>query len=310
MISFLAAFICLYSVYQLASLAGIFSERSGTANVAIEGNMIVGAIVFILLYQLFGFDKDIYSVLFAIIITVPLAGLYMMLLSVLTNRYFADHIVAGTGMNILAPALMMMLYWILSPTIVGYNRPSSVNFIVPQWYIQVDGFASDLSYIHLFLLLVTLLITLLSFVILNKTRFGLRLKSSGENPYSLETSGVSVKRTRAYTLYISGMLSSLSGIVFMTKGTFFFTVNGSGFLAIGILVLGQYRVIGTTIGSIVLAAFIALFDTLPLFMGSGVAELTYMMKIIPFLIPIIGLIIFKKSYMPKTVGENFKKDQR
>ncbi len=310
MVSFLAAFICLYAVYQLASLAGLFSERSGTANVAIEGNMIVGAIVFVLIYQLLGFDKDIYSVLLAIIITVPLAGLYMMLLSILTNRYFADHIVAGTGMNLLAPALMMMLYWILSPTVVGYNRPGSVLFIIPQWYVTIDGFSTDLSYLHIFLVLLTILITVICYLTLNKTRFGLRLKSSGENPYSLETSGISVKKTRTIALYLSGILSSLAGIVFVTKGTFFFTVNGSGFLAIGILILGQYRVIGTTIGSVVLALFIALFDTLPLFLGSGVAQLTYMMKIIPFVIPIIGLIIFKKSYVPKAVGTNFKKDQR
>ncbi len=319
LITFLSIALVLYCVYQLGSLAGIFSERSGVANIAIEGNMIVGAVLFAIFYEILTQNlglTQLESVIIGLVVSVPLSALFMLLLSNLTNRYLADHIIAGTGLNLLAPVLMIFAYNILSPTISGSLRAERILLDISnlQAHFDIDGkINNELSYLTLVFVMLTLIIVVISAFALNKTTFGLRLKSSGENPYSLETAGVSVAKTRRTALYIAGLLSSLAGAIFVTKGNFYFTVNGSGFLAIGILILGQYRVFGTFIGSIVLASFIGFFNSLSIILGQSndiYNEYNQLFQTIPFLIPLLGLMIFRKSFVPNAVGKNFKKDQR
>ncbi len=321
LVTFLSVFIPLYCVYQLGSLAGLFSERSGVANVAIEGNMIVGAVVFSIIQQLMVVHfSPLISFATALVLGVILSGLFMMLLAIMTNRYLADHIIAGTALNILAPALMILLYMVLSTNVeTGSGSPVWSGNIPPiisdwNWHLTIDGKSNnDFNTMYLVILVITILILFLSNFALNKTKFGLRLKSSGENPYALETAGISVKKTRTTALYIAGMLSSLAGIAFAIKGPFFFTVKGSGFLAIGILIMGQYRIKGTVIGSLLLATFIGTFDTVEILKGTsdlGFIKNVNILKMLPYLIPLVGLIFLRTSYVPKAVGTNFKKDQR
>ncbi len=321
LITLLSITIPLYCVYQLGSLAGLFSERSGVANVAIEGNMIVGAVTFSLLQQTLVVNlSPLPALIISIIITIPVAALFMLLLSVLTNRYFADHIIGGTAMNLLAPALMTMLYLVLSTEVsLDGGSPDWSGNIQPMinewiWHIHIgDQTVNTFNWVYVAFLIATVLIVFVSMFTINKTKFGLRLRTSGENPYALETSGVSVLKTRRMALYIAGMLSSFAGIAFAVKGSFFFTVKGSGFLAIGILILGQYRVIGTVIGSLVLAFFIGSVETLEFIKGTSdmmFVQNVNLLKAIPYLIPLLGLVFLKTSYTPKAVGTNFKKDQR
>lgn len=316
-ITFLSIALVLYVVYQLGSLAGIFSERAGVANVAIEGNMIIGAVVFGLIYNNLTYTggpelTETMGFIIAIIISVPLSATFMFLMSTLTNRYLSDHIIAGTGLNLIAPAIMLLIY---NSLFIGASTDLVINNIsldISNFVMNIDG-NRDMNYLILFFVAITILIVLVSSFVLNQTKFGLRLRSSGENPYALETAGISVNKTRTIALYISGLLSSLAGAAFMLKGNFYFTVEGSGFLSIGIMILGQYRVYGTFIGSIILSSFIALINTV-LRMNAGldsmIGDMYYLVKALPFIIPIIGLMVFRKSYIPKAVGKNFKKDQR
>lgn len=319
LLSYINLLLILFCVYELASLAGLFSERSGIANIAIEGSMIIGAVVFGICYENFfeitGSNTSA-TIAISLIITVPSSALFSMLLAILANRYKADQIIAGTGMNLLAPVLGFLLYNIF--TVQGHDlQQTSILITINDWQIPIDTGSAvpnrDLNWFVIMFIGFTIIAMAVTAYILNKSTFGLRLKSSGENPYALETSGVSVNKMRYIAIYISGCLSSMAGIIFIVKGNFFFTVNGSGFLALGVLILGQYKVIGTMIGSIVLAAFISFFNTLPGVLGYGgaVDSLSNIMYTIPFIIPIIGLIIFRKnSFAPKAVGTNFKKDQR
>ncbi len=312
LITFLSIALVLYVVYQLGSLAGLFSERAGVANIAIEGNMIVGAVVFAILFENFSGMADINAFILALIIAVPLSATYMFLMALLTNRYLSDHIIAGTGLNLLSPALMLLLYNLFTINASGDLTLSKISLDLSAFQAHING-NNDLNYLTLFYLVITIVILIVSAFMLNKTKFGLRLRSSGENPYALETAGVSVAKTRLQALFIAGLLSSLAGAAFMLRGPFYFTVEGSGFLAIGILILGQYRVMGTVIGSVVLAGFIGFINTMLLTtVGTDSIFQTYfyLMKAIPFIIPVIGLMIFRKSYVPKAVGTNFKKDQR
>ncbi len=303
-IKLLWSFFILYSVYQLGSLAGLFSERSGTANIAIEGNMIVGATLFSIFWSLFNgsIENSSIAIIFSIFFTIVISSTYMLLLGYITSKYMADHIIVGTGMNMLAPAIGLLLYGLIIK-----NQPS-ISPTYGDWIGYING-SIQYNMLFVYFFIATILILILSAFVLNKTKFGLRLKSSGENPYALETAGVSVFKTRMIALWIAGALSTFAGIAFAVKGTFNFTVNGSGFLSIGILLLGQYRVSGTIIGSAIFALFISFFNNWAIIIP-GEANLQFLMNVIPFVIPIIGLMIFKTHSAPKAVGTNFKKDQR
>ncbi len=311
--TFLSFFIPLYCAYQLASVAGIFSERSGVANVAIEGNMILGAVIYAIFFEQFSINwgfGEFESIAFAVIIATLLSSIYMLLLANITNRYMGDHIIVGTGMNLLAPAMAFLLYYSFSGKELLLD-PSSIQFVYENNYIG----ETPLLWTHLAFVIFTALVILVSLFILNRTKFGLRLKTSGENPYALETAGVSVANTRTKALWIAGLLSSLAGIAFTmrypTRENFWFTVNGSGFIAIGIMILGQYRILGTVIGSLVFAFLISIFNVIPFVSNNHfLLENQNLMKAIPFVIPLIGLMVFRKSYVPKAVGKNFRKDQR
>ncbi len=318
----LAVALPLFAVYQLGSVAGIYSERSGVANVAIEGNMIIGAVIYAVFFQILtnssGINMpEVLAIIISVTSSMLLSATYMLLLSHATNKYMADHIIVGTGMNLLAPALAFLLYFLLSPNVPELH-PTNFKIIYGSYMNVVNDGVSrpfTLQYIHIIFVVIAIAVSVATAWLLNETRFGLRLRSSGENPYSLETAGVSVAKTRRTALYIAGMLSSLAGIAFTTKGTFFFTVNGSGFIAIGIMLLGQYRISGTLIGSLIMSLFIGFFETTIYLTGpisniDFLKEFNTLMKIIPFIIPLIGLMIFRKSYVPKSVGKNFKKDQR
>ncbi len=310
--TFLSFFIPLYCVYQLGSLAGIFSERSGVANVAIEGNMIIGAVLYAIFFEMFymtvGLDEFV-SIGAAILITLPLAAVYMMLLANITNRYMGDHIIVGTGMNLLAPAIALLMYMSFTAQSIDLDA-TKIQFDYSKNHIT-----PDILYLHFALIIITVIIIFVSAFALNETKFGLRLKTSGENPYSLETSGVSVAKTRRTALYIAGLLSALAGIAFTTKNpgvsSFFFTVNGSGFIAIGIMILGQYKILGSFIASIVFAILIGLFNSIPFVTANDfLINNQNILKAIPFIIPIVGMMFLKLSYTPASVGKNFKKDQR
>ena len=300
-VKFITSLLILYSVYQLASLAGLFSEKSGVANIAIEGNMVLSAVVFLIMWG--GMSNAIEQQELALIITialsVPLCSTYMLLLSRLTNKYLANHIIVGTGMNLLAPVIGLFAYrWIEN------TNSNLITASFSRWIESSHGFQT----LSVVFVVITLIILGISAFSLNKTRFGLRLRSSGENPYALETAGVSVSRTRTIALVIAGLLSSLAGIVFAVNDTFHFTVNGSGFIAIGILILGQYKILGIFIGSIIFATLISLFSNLAFLIKIG--KWDNLLQIIPFVIPLIGLMVFGKHTAPKAVGKTFKKDQR
>lgn len=318
LLHFLSIALILYCVYQLGSLAGIFSERSGVGNIALDGAMIMSAVLFSIFYEnLYPALNGcmILTVVFSLLLVIPLSIAWMMILAVLVNRYQANHFIAGTGMNLVAPALGMLLYSVFS---VNSNGTLKHNFVLSMsdWNIPITtatGVNQDINWFIILFLIMTVIIVCLVAVIINQSSFGLNFTSAGENPYAVETAGVSVLKTRYITLAIAGCLCGLAGSIFIIKGPYLFTVEGAGFLSLGVMILGKYRIRGTIIASIVLASLIAGFETIPYVIGfddSSIVELTYLFKIFPFIIPIIGMMVFSNQNFPAAIGQNFKKDQR
>lgn len=297
----------LYCVYQLGAIAGMFSEKSGVVNVAIEGNMIIGASLFGTIWMLFPdtFTHDNIKLITAMLSAVILSAIYMQLLSLFTNRYMGDHVIVGTGLNMIAPAIGIVL-WV---SFVQDKKQIDMSAAYSHWIVYYKTYTA-VNTLAFWMLGLTLVILFGSAFYLNETKGGLRLRSSGENPYSLETAGVSVRKTRRHAIFIAGLISGLAGTVFMMYNTTFnFTVTGSGFISLAILIMSGYRLKWTTVYSVALAAFITIFGSWLRISPSSTINPDVMLAI-PFILPLIGLLVFKNHSAPAAIGKNFNKSQR
>jgi len=300
----LSAFLFLFSMYSMASMAGLLSERTGIVNIGIEGTMIIGAVWFALISNVLNDTMNVWGILIiSLFISIILSSIYTQLLSVVTINYMADHTIAGTGLNLLAPALAMLFAGILT------GNTSSISQIDFKAFSLTLSDGGVFSFLSIIVTVISVSILLIGWFILSKTKTGLRLKASGENPYALETSGVSVNKTKYKSMLFSGALAGFAGAIFVMDKSFHFTVNGSGFIALGILIFGQWSIIGITIGSALIGILVAIFQNWVTVFG-GDSQVGYLMNTIPFIIPLIGLMLFKSVSGPAAVGKPFRKDMR
>lgn len=306
---FLTNIIVLIAVFILASSAALISERTGTINISIEGGMVLGAGIYVLLQSITTVAIDsiflaiIYN-LFLFAIASAVVVLFNMILAFTTINMMSNHVIVGTGMNLLAPALIGILAIIMFGSFTGITYQSPWQFTNQSGNAVFDFFA-------IICIAIAVAVAIGLAFILNKTVFGLRLKAAGENPYALETAGVSVTRTRYYGLIISGALTGLSGAIYMLSAkSFSISVAGIGFIALGILIFGQWKITGIVLSSILIGTLMALARSWASFGGwtnSLPQDFVYM---IPFIIPIIILMIFKNHQGPEAAGKGFRKDER
>ena len=300
----LSAFFFLYAMYSMASMSGLLSERSGVINIGVEGTMVIGAVWFALLFNEFNKTINVQgSIALAIIISVIISAIYIQILSLITVKYLANHVIAGTGLNLLAPALGILTSGIMTGNTALVSQPDLRSYFI----VLSDG--GHFSTLGVIVTAFTIVISVSAWFFLNKTKYGLRLKASGENPYALETSGISVNKMKYIALTFSGLLAGFAGTVFVMDKQFTFSVFGNGFIAIGILIFGQWTIVGTTIGSGLIAILVAIFKNWVTVFG-GESQTGYLMNMIPFVIPIVGLMIFKNVTGPASIGKPFKKDMR
>lgn len=276
-------------IYLIASLAALVSEKSGSVNISIEGTMIFGGTIFVLMMRMAAFQPTGSMASFGLYIALIISALGGVVLSAVysyaTVNFMSDQIIVGTAINILTPALG----FILIGGIVG-NPEISVG--QTNWYLyaanDVNGF--NISFMTFMLIAIGLII--IFWTLLNKTRWGLRLKSAGENPYALETSGISVAKTRWIANAIVGGLAGIAGG--MAVATFLIwgqSVNGMGYIAIAILIFGQWRIEGIAIGSLIMSALFAVVRSNS-FPPSIPREV---LNIIPFVLPLVILVFLKLS---------------
>ena len=227
----------------LVALGGMFSERSGVVNIALEGIMIIGAFTGIFFISRFGNLFSPTITLFIAIIISALSGLIFSLLHAYASiNMSVDQFISRTALNIFAPAFAIYVtraiqvvqqisfvnnFRIESVPVLG-NIPIIGNLLFKNAYITTYlGF----------------IILALSWFALYKTRFGLRLRSCGEHPQAADSVGINVYKMRYFGVAISGALAGIGGLVFVipTSTNFNATVAGYGFLALAVLIFGQWK---------------------------------------------------------------------
>ncbi len=291
-------FILFFAVYSLASLAGLISERSGIVNIAIDGTMILGALTWAILVQsgnAFAVDGvfGTFGPFFALLIAGAVGMAYSYFLSFASIKFMADQTIVGTAMNMMAVAISFL---VMQP-VVGKGAVDIDFKSMSQGWL-----GSEINTYAFWFLMIAMFICFVAWFILNKTKYGLRLRTAGENPYSLETAGISVAKTRYTAVSISGFLAGMAGAIFAgTLAQFSGTVTGAGYIAIAILILGQWRVGGIIAGSALMSIAFAIFN------GYDFINISSeLMKVIPFMFPIIILVFIKLSSEEKLVKRQHK----
>ena len=334
----------LYAVpLMIVALAGVFAERSGIINLALEGIMIFGAFVGVYFVRLMqGLDIFLNASrsgdwltlqlleLLAMLAAAALGALFSLLLSFASINLRADQTIGGTALNLMAPALVLFLVRILA----NQNTLQMATGDAASWFmIKKSTFGADksadwgflgetfLNKAYLATYICILLFVVLS-IILYKTRFGLRLRSCGENPQASDSLGINVYKMRYAGTTISGALAGMGGFVYAlttANCTSNGDVAGFGFLALAVMIFGNWKPLNIAGASLLFGLFkcIAAAYTSIDINGDGVfllAEIgisSHLYRMLPYLITLIVLAFTsKKSRAPKAEGVPYDKGQR
>lgn len=302
----------------IVALAGCFSERSGIINLALEGEMIFGAFIGALCvnaWQVAGTFVDNQQLMFvlALLISGVTGALFSLLLSFAAIKLKVDQTIAGTALNMLAPAIF------LTVCLVFFNQEKLVMNPMPNYVILHKGDMNPLYEIFCNKAYISTYIIFGLFVVLSiwlyKSKIGTHLRACGEHPQAADSVGINVYKMRFLGTTISGFLAGIGGYAYIatvSAGTAEASVGGMGFLALAIMIFGNWNPVGIFFGSL-LFGFLKCIGPLAgqiSFLNSLGLDI-YFYNIIPFVIVIIVLIISRnKSGCPKAEGIPYDKGQR
>jgi len=295
----IAASIRMATPLTLASLGGVFSERSGVVNIALEGMLLNGAFAAVVATHYSG--NPWVGVLAAVLVGLLTALIH----AVVTITFQADHIVSGVAVNLLALGATQFTCWV----IYGNSGNSERVIGLSAWRIPlIDGLPilGQILSGHSPLVYLTIALVLLAHFLLFKTVFGLRLRSVGEHPLAADTMGVKVAAKRYSGVLISGVLAGLGG-AFLSLNTHYFVKNmsaGRGFIALAAMIFGKWTPFGAA-GACLLFGFLeALQMSLQ---GGGIP--TQFIQMIPYLAT-IGILVSAvgRATPPAAVGKPYLKE--
>lgn len=304
-----------YSIPLLiVAIGGMYSERSGVVNIALEGIMIIGAFVSIFfMNQMQATMSGQWLLVLAMLIAAGTGMILSFFHAYASINMKANQVISGTALNLFAPAFAIFTARML----IGVQQVTFMNtYRIPEVpVLSAIPILGDLLFKNTYLTtFVGFAILIVATIVLYKTRFGLRLRACGEHPQAADAAGVSVKKMRYIGVLISGALAGLGGLVLMVPVTTAFDgqVAGYGFLALAVLIFGQWRP-----GRILFAAFFfglmktisAAYTGIPVLLALGIPS--YMFKMTPYLATIVILTFTsKKSAAPKAAGEPYDAGKR
>ena len=301
------------SVLCLVALGGCFSEHSGVINLGLEGIMVMGALGgAVTMYMLPAGTSKIVIVLATTLFAVLIGMIYSCLLAVASINFNADQTLIGTAMNLLATAAATVFVRAMNTSIDPDNVSSTIQYIQEK--------KAFLKYVGKFefnwFMLMAVILLVVSYFVLYKTKFGLRLQACGENPQAADSVGINVYKMRWAGVLISGFLGGLGGIVYITAGVsewkFEMGVAGFGFLALAVMIFGQWRPTKIALAALLFGMFRALSNV---YTGIGFLAALHMPSTVYNMMPyIISLIVLaftsKNSRAPKAEGIPYDKGMR
>ena len=311
----------------LVALAGVFAERSGIINLALEGIMIIGAFVgawFVRIMQESVWHESAAQglLLLALLVTAAAGALFSLLLSFSAVKMKADQTIGGTALNLLAPALVLFLIRIIANQNTLYIDGDAASWFMLRKSDLGFGRNADLGFLGETFLhrvypatYVCILLFVVLSIILYKTKFGLRLRSCGENPQAADSLGINVYQMRYAGTSISGALAGIGGFVYAlttancsSNGD----VAGFGFLALAVMIFGQWKPTRIALAALLFGFCRALGNVYSGFSFLQALNLpASMYNMLPYIISLVVLAFTsKKSRAPKAEGVPYDKGQR
>lgn len=288
----------------LAALGGMFSERAGVVNIALEGIILFGALaaaVVARFAELPALSQNSQAVVayapwLGLLAAAVVGGLVGWLHAFISIRFKADQVISGTAINLMAIGLPAVILTGL------YNNSSNSEPIrnrLPEWGVGVLSF-SPIVYLAFLLVPVT-------YYVLFHTPFGLRLRAVGEHPDAADSVGIDVRRMRYYGVILSGVLGGLGG-AYLSIGNLNQFISemsgGRGFIALAALIFGKYHPFGVLGATLLFGAFEAAATLLG---GSQLMPPTIVQSL-PFVLTMFVLAGFiGRSVAPKAIGKAFDK---
>ena len=301
------------SVLVLVALGGCFSEHSGVINIGLEGIMVMGALGGALMMKFLPDSTPAFLMILLVVLAAILLGMiYSLLLAVAAINFKADQTLVGTAMNLLGTAAATVFVKAMNTAESVDNVSSTIQYINAKkaFLVNIGGFEFN------WFMLMALIALVVSYVVLYKTRFGLRLMACGEHPQAADSVGINVYKMRYAGVLISGLLGGLGGIVYITAGVsewkFENGVAGFGFLALAVMIFGQWKPTRIALAALLFGFFRALgnvytgFDFLK---AMNLPAAVYNM--LPYIISLVVLAFTsQKSRAPKAEGIPYDKGQR
>ncbi|MEO0561567.1 MAG: ABC transporter permease [Chloroflexota bacterium] len=292
----------------LGSLAGIWTERSGVVNIAIEGMMLTGAGVGFVVYTLMlGLTIPTGTQLFLAVLVAILAGGVMSLLHAwLSITFKTDQIVSGTVINIMAVGITSFLRReVLLSNEAGRQTLPVIDIpLLKDIPILGEVFFQGKPIFYLMLILVVV-----THVVMFYTQWGLRTRSVGENPHAADTLGIPVNRTRWINVFIGGLIAGLAGAWFSLETTGSFDdnmTNGKGFIALAAMIFGKWMPFGAAGGGLLFGFSESLGDR---FQTLGVPVPHQLVQMTPYIITLVVLAgLVGRAIPPKAIGQPYEKE--
>lgn len=300
------------SVLMLVALGGCFSEHSGVINLGLEGIMVMGALGGALAMNAMGSASAVVVIVGTIVVSALSGLVYSILLAVASINFSADQTLIGTALNMLAAAAATVAVKSINIAENPDNVSSTVVYGAAKKSLIIKIGSFQLSW----LTIVAVVLLIASYVILYKTRFGLRLMACGEHPQAADSVGINVAKMRWAGVLISGFLGGLGGITYITAGVsewkFETGVAGFGFLALAVMIFGQWKPINIALAALLFGFFRALsnvysgFDFLAALNIPG-----SIYNMMPYIISLLVLAFTSKnSRAPKAEGIPYDKSVR
>ncbi len=303
-ISLLAGTVRLATPILLPALGQLYTQRSGILNLGVEGTMLLGALGAFAATSLTG------SLWLGLLIGILVGTVYSLLMAWLSVTMMANQVVAGIGMNILASGLAAFLYRVIFG--IRSLPPSITPFATLEIPLLSDiPFVGPILFKHNLLVYLTYLLVPVTWFILEKTPFGLKIKAVGEHPRAADSKGVNVKGVRYAAVLIGGAYAAAGGAFMTIAYLNTFTekvIGGFGFIAVSVVIFARFMPGRAMLG----ALLFGLAQSLQLrLQAQGVGIPSQILLMLPYAMTIVALVIAsKKAEFPSAYTIPYSRDAR
>ena len=301
------------SVLLLVALGGCFSEHSGVINLGLEGIMVIGALGGALMMRYLPSTTPAFVMILLVLLGAVVFGVaYSALLGVACINFKADQTIVGTALNMLGVAAATVLVKAINTAANPDDVSSEIQYAGAKKAFLVNIGSFEFNWF----MLIAVIMLVIAYVVLYKTRFGLRLMACGEHPQAADSVGINVYRMRWAGVLISGMYGGLGGICYILAGVSLWKfengVAGFGFLALAVMIFGQWKPTRIALAALLFGFFRALSNVyfgFPFLMALNLPGSVYNMM--PYIISLVVLAFTSKnSRAPKAEGIPYDKGSR